>query len=212
MMSEYIRLLDDINFNEILKVDNGIYRFIYGTDKWTESSIFYDYKWPDSILFGQYETIELDKAEKYIELNNNLYEQWFDLSVQIASLAHHNQKDKGGNPYIEHPIYVSSRFEEYELKIVAMLHDVCEDSEFTCEDLLRLGFPTRLVMAINVLTKSSNESYDSYICKIKSNELARRVKIEDLKHNLDVSRLRDYKEADKQREIKYKNALSYLVG
>jgi len=136
----------------------------------------------------------------------------FHLAVEIAANAHKGQKDKGGNPYIQHPLKVAEGLKEPGLKIVAVLHDVLEDSDMTAEELLEMGFASDLVEAIRVLThkKGDPDSYEEYIRKVKKNPIARLVKIEDIKHNLDLSRIPNPGQRDFRRCEKYKKALKYL--
>lgn len=143
-----------------------------------------------------------------MESNQVLYR----MAVEIATDAHRGQKDKGGNPYIEHPLKVAEGLKEVEMKIVAVLHDVLEDSDTTAEELLQKGFPENLVEAIRVLThkKGDPDSYEEYIRKVKENPIARKVKIEDIKHNLDLSRIPNPVSRDFERCEKYKKALKYL--
>ncbi|MDO5540126.1 MAG: HD domain-containing protein [Eubacteriales bacterium] len=143
-----------------------------------------------------------------MENNQVLYR----MAVEIATNAHKGQKDKGGNPYINHPLKVAEGLEEMEMKIVAVLHDVLEDSDMRAEELLEKGFPEKLVEAICVLThkKGDPDSYEEYIRKVKQNPIARKVKIEDIKHNLDLSRIPNPVPGDFKRCEKYKKALRYL--
>lgn len=131
---------------------------------------------------------------------------------EIAVQAHAGQVDKGGNPYISHPLAVAAGVQGYELKIVALLHDVLEDSSVTAQDLLTEGFPPELVEAICVLThnKEDSMSYQDYIFLVKENPIARAVKISDITHNLDLSRIPNPTARDYKRCRKYEKALAYL--
>ena len=130
---------------------------------------------------------------------------------EIAIRAHAGQLDKGGNPYINHPLAVAAGVQGYELKIVALLHDVLEDSSVTAQDLLAEGFPPELVEAICVLThnKEDEMSYRDYIFSVKKNPIARAVKISDIMHNLDLSRIPNPGARDYKRCKKYQKALAY---
>lgn len=138
----------------------------------------------------------------------------YQRAVEIAAKAHEGQKDKGGNPYISHPLAVAQSVDTTELKIVAVLHDVLEDSSITAQDLLAEGFSQDLVEAVCVLThnKSDPLSYEDYICLVRQNPIARVVKIADIHHNLDLSRIPAPSECDYRRCEKYKRALDYLTG
>ena len=138
----------------------------------------------------------------------NLYEK----AVMIAQEAHKGQMDKGGNPYIEHPLHVASQVETLELKMIAVLHDTLEDSSLTAADLVEAGLPEEVVEAIVVLTHEdgNEEAYLDYIQRVAGNKLAARVKKEDLKHNMDMSRIQSPTEKDRKRCAKYKKALRLL--
>lgn len=140
------------------------------------------------------------------------YEVLYKRAVEIATKAHEGQKDKGGNPYINHPLAVAASLKEPEHKIIAVLHDVLEDSEMTAQDLFAEGFPPDVVEAICVLThnKSDALSYEDYIYLVQKNSLARAVKIADITHNLDLSRIPNPTHYDHKRCEKYKRALRYL--
>lgn len=132
-------------------------------------------------------------------------------AIKLCYEAHKNQVDKGGSPYYLHPIYVALNMESEEQKIVALLHDVIEDTEITIDDLRKKGFSEKIIEAVDAITKKG-ESYEEYLKKVKDNELAKAVKIEDIKNNMDVSRLKEITEKDIARIEKYKKALAYLLG
>lgn len=137
----------------------------------------------------------------------------YQRAVEIATLAHQGQVDKGGNPYISHPLAVAAGVEGTVLKIVAVLHDVLEDSSYTADDLLAEGFPREVVEAVSILThnKSDPVSYEEYICQVKQNPIACAVKIADITHNLDLSRIPNPTARDYERCEKYRRALGYLL-
>lgn len=97
-----------------------------------------------------------------------------------------------------------------ESKIVAVLHDAIEDSDLTIADLVRQGFPEFITEAIAAITKRDGEPYEDYILRVKSNAIARKVKIADVTHNMDISRIANPTEKDFQRLEKYKKVLSEL--
>lgn len=133
-------------------------------------------------------------------------------AVLLATKAHANQQDKGGQPYILHPLRVMMYMSSDEARAVAVLHDVLEDTDVTADDLRKAGFPKEVVEAIMILTKNTKEDYDSYIIKVKQNQLARAVKIADIKDNLNLTRIPEPTEADLARIEKYKRALKELEG
>ena len=133
-----------------------------------------------------------------------------DLALSIARKAHEGQLDKAGVDYIEHPIYVASQVDTEEEKAVALLHDVIEDSLVSAEELLQAGLPETVVTAVQVLTKKKEQDYQTYLETVKKNPLARVVKLADLKHNSDLSRLSSITEKDRERLKKYKKAIDFL--
>jgi (p)ppGpp synthase/HD superfamily hydrolase len=132
------------------------------------------------------------------------------LAIAIASEAHAGQLDKAGKPYIAHPLYVMSQMHGIESQIVAVLHDVIEDSAWTITDLVRQGFPPLIIEAIEAITKKQGESYTDYILRVKSNAIAHQVKIADVRHNMDISRIDHPTVKDFQRLAKYQRVLEEL--
>lgn len=133
-----------------------------------------------------------------------------NIALSIAKKAHAGQVDKAGVEYIKHPIYVARQVTTNQEKAVALLHDVIEDSNVTTNDLLAAGLPSEVVAAVQTLTKKKGQSYQEYLEKVKLNNLARVVKLADLKHNSDLSRLKSVTDTDYKRIKKYKNAIQYL--
>ena len=129
----------------------------------------------------------------------------------IAYNAHKNQVDKSGVPYIYHPIHVAEQMDTEEECVVALLHDVVEDTDVTFEQL-ESEFPSEIIDILKLLTKTKDIDYYEYINKIKENAVARKAKIADIKHNLDRSRIDVITDKDIKREEKYKKALSILMS
>ncbi len=138
------------------------------------------------------------------------YNKFIDKALDIASRAHENQKDKAGKPYIFHPVRVFSKCQTDEERIVALLHDVIEDTEISTYDLLKEGFPTEIVGAILSISRHDNESYEDFICRVNKNPLGKKIKLYDLEDNLDVKRLEEITEEDRVRLNKYLKAYRYL--
>ena len=133
-------------------------------------------------------------------------------AIQIAVEAHTGVKDKGGKAYILHPISVMMRCETDEEKIVAILHDVVEDTDWTFGALREEGFTDTIIEALKTVTKhSDDEDYDEFIQRSLKNEIGSKVKIADLRENLDVTRIGELNEKDVERINKYKRALKTLI-
>lgn len=131
-------------------------------------------------------------------------------AIGIAMDAHKGQVDKAGQPYILHPLTVAMSQETEAGFITALLHDVVEDSDYTFADLETQGFSDEIIDALRLLTHDKSVEYGEYIAGISGNPLAVSVKIADLKHNSDLSRLPAVTDKDIERCEKYKKALRYL--
>ncbi|MFW2487982.1 GTP pyrophosphokinase [Clostridium chromiireducens] len=135
-------------------------------------------------------------------------------AILIAVNAHKGQVDKGGNPYILHPLRLMfSRKDETE-KICAVLHDVIEDTDVTLDYLREQGFSKEVLSALDALTRRNDENYEQFIDRIIENKIACNVKLADLNDNMDISRIKNPTEKDYERLEKYKKAkykiLNYL--
>ncbi|WP_339071470.1 HD domain-containing protein [Pseudomonas idahonensis] len=131
-------------------------------------------------------------------------------AIAIAARAHAGQVDKGGAPYILHPLRVMLRLSEPREQLVAVLHDVIEDSPVTLEQLRGEGFSEEVLQALAALTKVEGEDYSGFIRRAAQNPLARRVKRADLAENSDLSRIPEPSEDDRRRLEKYRQAIQYL--
>lgn len=123
----------------------------------------------------------------------------------LATNRHAGQFDKGGNPYILHPLKVMYylKSDDEELQCIALAHDLVEDTDTTYAELRELGFTERVIAGIDALTKRRGESYDEYKVRVKSNKDAVKVKMQDLRHNSDIRRLKGVTENDIARAAKY---------
>ena len=123
----------------------------------------------------------------------------------LATNRHAGQFDKGGNPYILHPLKVMYylKTDDEELQCIALAHDLVEDTDTTFAELREMGFTERTIDGIKALTKMPGESYEDYKVRVKSNPDAVKVKMCDLRHNTDVRRLKGVTEKDLARMEKY---------
>jgi GTP diphosphokinase / guanosine-3',5'-bis(diphosphate) 3'-diphosphatase len=123
----------------------------------------------------------------------------------LATTAHAGQFDKGGRPYILHPLRVMSflKSDDEELQCIAIGHDIVEDTKITYADLRNAGMSERVVDGIKSLTKQKGETYEEYKEKVFANEDAMRVKLCDLRHNSDIRRLKGVAQKDIERMVKY---------
>lgn len=129
----------------------------------------------------------------------------------LATKYHIHQTDKVGKPYIEHPKAVASFVEGEAVKTVAWLHDIIEDTDIELS-LLQEIFPEEVVKAVLTMTHEKSEDYFSYVRRVKENPIARQVKLADLKHNSDLTRLKTITEYDLERVEKYAKARAILLG
>lgn len=131
-------------------------------------------------------------------------------AILLAAEAHTGQVQRNGLPYILHPLAVMLQMETELEMIVAVLHDVVEDTDVTLDDLLEAGFPDEAVTAVGLLTRLPGMSYEQFIDRIRPHALARRVKLADLAHNLDVLRLPEVTARDARRLRRYRAAWEQL--
>ncbi len=131
-------------------------------------------------------------------------------ALYLAARAHEGQLDRGGAPYLLHPVYVALQCDDETGQTVALLHDVIEDSDLTLDDLVRAGFTAEVTAAVDALSRRPDESYEAYMARLCENSLARRIKRFDLLHNLDRSRLPEFSERDRDRFERYNWALGEL--
>lgn len=130
-------------------------------------------------------------------------------AMVIAYNAHMNQFDRAGVPYIYHPIHLAEQMDSEIECIVALLHDVVEDTDITFEELEK-EFPYEAIEALKLLTHDKTVDYMDYVKELQSNPIARKVKLADLIHNSDETRLDSVSEKDKARHLKYKKAINLL--
>ena len=131
-------------------------------------------------------------------------------AISIALAAHKGQRDKANAPYILHPLRLMHQCSTPEEMIVALLHDVVEDSELELADLQKMGFSSKVISAVDCLTKRACESYDSFIARVCLNKLATSIKIKDIEDNMNLNRLENISDKDIERLKKYHNALKIL--
>lgn len=133
-------------------------------------------------------------------------------AIRIAVEAHRGQKDRAGAPYVLHPLRLMSRMWTDAARIVAVLHDVVEDSDWTLDRLRAAGFPEEMVSAVDALTKREGEDYEGLIRRAAGNALAREVKLADLEDNMDLRRQGKVTEQDLERLNKYRRAWEQLLN
>jgi (p)ppGpp synthase/HD superfamily hydrolase len=132
-------------------------------------------------------------------------------AVAIAAVAHQKQVDKAGAPYILHPLRLMMRGQTPIEQIVAVLHDVIEDSDWTLEQLMAEGFPPEAIAALDCLTRRSHESYDEFIDRVLTNALAARVKRYDLEDNMTLTRMTALTPKDVERLQRYHTVYQRLL-
>lgn len=154
------------------------------------------------------DVVQQDEPEYYKWRTSELLRR----AIDIAKEAHKGQADKAGNEYIDHPLRVMIAVHSVSEKIVGVLHDVIEDTDWTFERLEAEGFTAEIIEALKCVTKlSEDEPYDAFIERVKTNPLAVAVKIKDLADNMDIRRLNELTEKDFKRLQKYHRAYKELV-
>lgn len=131
-------------------------------------------------------------------------------AMKLCFDAHKDQKDKSGLPYVHHPFHLAEQMDTEEATIVALLHDVVEDTDYTLADLEELGFGPDVMEALSLLTHDDGVDYMEYVSAIKENPLAKKVKLADLEHNSDLTRLNVVDEKALKRRETYLEARKLL--
>ena len=133
-------------------------------------------------------------------------------AMKLCYEAHKDQVDKSGLPYVFHPFHVAEQMTDEATTIVALLHDVVEDTDYTLEDLAAEGFGEDILEAVALMTHEDDVPYLDYVAKLKDNPIARAVKLADLAHNSDLSRIGEVDDETRERLEKYKKATTLLEG
>ena len=131
-------------------------------------------------------------------------------ALKLCFEAHKEQTDKSGLPYEFHPFHLAEQMETEDTTVVALLHDVVEDTPYTREDLAGMGFVESVLSALALLTHEDGVDYMAYVRAIKDNPIAKAVKLADLRHNSDLTRLDAVDEKALTRREKYRQALALL--
>lgn len=139
-----------------------------------------------------------------------IYTELTKKALKLCFEAHKDQVDKSGLPYVHHPFHLAEQMETEDTTIVALLHDVVEDTEYTLDDIRAMGFPERVVEALSYMTHDDAVPYLDYVAKIKENPIATAVKQADLKHNSDLTRLDVVDDKALERVEKYRKAMAIL--
>ena len=133
-------------------------------------------------------------------------------AMKLCFKAHKDQVDKSGMPYVFHPFHVAEQMTDEVTTIVALLHDVVEDTDYTLEDIAAEGFGEDILKAVALMTHEDDVPYLDYVAKLKDNPIARAVKLADLAHNSDLSRIGEVDEETRERLEKYQKAIALLKG
>ena len=141
-----------------------------------------------------------------------IYTEQTKKAMKLCFEAHKDQVDKSGMPYVFHPFQLAEQMTDEATTVTALLHDVVEDTDYTLNDLRAMGFPAEAVDAIAMMTHDPEVPYLDYVAKIKTNPVARAVKLADLRHNSDLSRLDTVDEKALERVEKYRRAIRLLEG
>ena len=132
-------------------------------------------------------------------------------AMNLCFDAHKEQMDKGGIPYVFHPIHLAEQMSDELSTVCALLHDVIEDTNYTLSDISDMGFPISVTEVLALLTYDQSIPYFDYVKKLATNPIAKQIKLADLKHNSDISRLDAINDNTVQRIYKYKQAIKILM-
>lgn len=139
-----------------------------------------------------------------------IYTEKTKCALKLCFDAHKEQLDKSGLPYVFHPFHLAEQMTDEATTIVALLHDVVEDTDYTFADLEAMGFGEEVIEALKLMTHDDDTPYMEYVANLKHNPIARAVKLADLAHNSDPTRLEVMDEWAKKRAKKYQAAIELL--
>lgn len=139
-----------------------------------------------------------------------LYTPLTKQAMKLCYDAHHGQTDKTGLPYVIHPLHLAEQMTDETTTVAALLHDVVEDTAYTLEDLKNMGYPAQVLQALALLTHDPAEPYMDYVRRIAANPVAKAVKLADLRHNSDLSRMDVIDDRALARQRKYLAAIALL--
>lgn len=139
-----------------------------------------------------------------------LYTPLTKKAMKLCFEAHKDQVDKSGLPYVFHPFHLAEQMPDEVTTVTALLHDVVEDTDYTLDDLRAMGFPSQVVEALALLTHDKAVPYLDYVDTIKFNPIARAVKLADLRHNSDTTRLDMVDNKARERLAQYAQAIARL--
>jgi (p)ppGpp synthase/HD superfamily hydrolase len=131
-------------------------------------------------------------------------------ALKLCFEAHKEQVDKSDMPYVFHPFHLAEQMTDETTTVVALLHDIVEDTDVSFKDLEKQGFSDEIINALKLLTHDENTPYMEYVGEIKKNNIATKVKLADLRHNSDLSRLSVIDEKALKRKAKYEKAIKFL--
>lgn len=133
-------------------------------------------------------------------------------ALKLCFDAHKDQVDKTDMPYVFHPFHLAEQMTDEISTVCALLHDVIEDTDYTFDDLIGMGFPKRVIEVLSLLTHDQAVPYMDYVKGISVDPVAKQVKLADLRHNSDLSRMDSVDEYAYRRNEKYKAAIAFLEG
>ena len=143
---------------------------------------------------------------------NDLERYWVETGLALAIEAHKGQVDKAGEPYFLHFMRVGMAFKEAKKMTLGFIHDVLEDTTITADDLRAAGLPEDIIRGAIAISKVRGESNDAYLSRVEKDDLARPVKIVDLKDNSNLKRLKVGTEKHLARQTKYKKSIARLIA
>ena len=132
-------------------------------------------------------------------------------ALRLCFAAHRDQVDKSGLPYVFHPFHLAEQMPDEDTTIAALLHDVVEDTAYTLQDMQDMGFSPAVLEALALLTHEDAVPYFDYVAALKGNPIARTVKLADLRHNSDLTRLDVIDDSARRRAEKYQAAIALLL-
>lgn len=209
----YFELLDALHQGDVIRTDGRKhFRFVFGTYQWERTTLFQAYLTQNTPLFGKCREISEEDAQKLLMAKGKVLSPLVKKADSIAAEVYGDLIDTRGVSYIRKLREEADSLKDWEEKITALLQNVCRDSDWTVEKLRGAGFTPAICLAVNLLTRKPGQSYGEYLTKLRVNRIARNVKLLDLSVKIDLDRLQNVTQEEKERAQVFRKARQYLYG
>lgn len=207
----FYQLLDPVRSGDVIRAEGRKhYRYSFGPCRWVRTTVMMAYMNPGSPLYGMYQKVSETDAQGLLIQKSAVLAGLLSKAESLAEKYDKGRCSVTGLSSLEHSRAVAEQLDDLEQKITAWIYDLPRVAEIPFELLVEEGFTPEILQAVRVLTQPEEVDYVGYIQTIRTNSVARAVKIADLLQNMDLNYLPCVTEADQKRAEQYRAALAYL--